>query len=420
MNNFLNKNISKILTFFIIINPILDLISGLNNHYFNLPININQIVRILFLICGTIYLLFICKNKKNYIYLLLFFIYFILFGFNIYFTKGSDILFYELKNSLLFFYFPLSLLIFYNLFKEYDVKIDIKYLYYTLFIYLIFISIPNLFNIGFSSYLEGKKGCSGWFNSANAVSSIISILTPFILIYFKNNKINLLFILLFLYSILTLGTKVPLMSLVIVIFFNLIYLIYKLFLNNDIKKIFISLITTAILIILSIILIPKTTFYENIKIHLNYLGVEKPIQIITDIDVIDRFIFSDRLSFLSNTKSNYDNSSISSKLLGIGYIENYSSDNVSTKMIEIDYYDIFYRHGLIGFIIFFTPVLVITYKIIKKANINNFNSLNKFISILLIYLLSLFSGHILTVPNVSIFVTLILCTTLFKDSLYLD
>ena len=41
-----------------------------------------------------------------------------------------------------------------------------------------------------------------------------------------------------------------------------------------------------------IIALPHTSFYKNIKIHLDFLGINSVGELITDIDMIDRFIFS--------------------------------------------------------------------------------------------------------------------------------
>lgn len=421
INEFLDKNISKILTTFIVLQPILDLISGLNNNLINIPFNINQIIRILFLLFGIFYLLFICNTKYkkyNNLYLIILTLYFLNFILSIIVYKDINILFYELKNAILFFYFPLTLIIFINIFEQYKINFNTKYLVVVFSIYIFFIFFPNLTNLSFNSYLEGKLGSSGWFNSANATSSIISLLTPIIIVYFKDKKFNiltLLIIIMFLYSIFTIGTKVPFLSLIIIVLANIIYLIKILYDKKEFKKIKLIILSFLIILLSSILVLPKTNFYRNIQIHLNYLGVENKLEIITNIDVIDRFIFSDRLSFLTKTKEVYDNSNIIQKLIGIGYIENYSTDNASTKIIEIDYYDIYYRHGIIGFTIFFIPLILVTYKIVSKKQTNPFININLSIVVILIYLLSLFSGHILTVPNVSIIVALLLCINIFSN-----
>lgn len=420
IDNFLSKYIHLIIGLFIILQPILDVIAGINQHFFQVNIELNIIFRIIFLLFCILFTIFINKTKYkriSLIYLGIIFIYSICFIAITIYQKDMSVLFYELKNLVLAFYFPILLISFLNLFEQYKINFSIKYLVYAFILYILFISIPNLTGTCFESYTQGKVGNSGWFNSANAISSIISILLPFIIIYLtKNKKISYLFlILLFLYSILSLGTKVPLLSLIIITFMNIIYLIIKLWKKNDYKKISLIVSTVVIVIIGLILIIPRTSFYKNIKIHAEFLGIESVSSIFTNIHYIDRFIFSDRLTFLSNTKKVYDKSSIIEKTFGIGYIENYATDEVSTKMIEIDYFDILFRHGIIGFVIFFMPIIILTYQYLRKYK-NNFYNLNVLTSILLIYVLALFSGHIFNVPSVSIFVAIILNFGYFRNN----
>ena len=114
------------------------------------------------------------------------------------------------------------------------------------------------------------------------------------------------------------------------------------------------------------LLILKYNFYKNIKTHLKFLKVDNIVDVFKDEKLIDHFIFSQRLSFWKKTNQIYKDSSLSEKILGIGYISNYSTDNVSMKMVEMDFVDIFYRHGIFGFILYFYSFVGIIIYIIKK------------------------------------------------------
>ena len=152
-------------------------------------------------------------------------------------------------------------------------------------------------------------------------------------------------------------------------------------------------------------MIPKTSFYENLKIHYNFLK-KNDVKVFSK-EFLDHFVFSQRLSMEERTRHNYNKSPILEKVFGIGYIENYSTDSVNLKIVEMDYFDIFYREGIIGFVLFFIPVIYMIVMFFKNNSIN-FVSVNTFISILLIMLLALFQGHIFITPAISIFVALIL------------
>lgn len=414
----LKNNFEKIFIIFLYIQPILDISSGILLH-FNYSMTISSIIRFIFMGIAVIYLLFEVKDKKINIYLLLLFAYFILFFTTILLYKGLPALGYELKNMISTYYFVILLITILKLYK--NSKFNIKHLMILYIIYLLFVFIPNIFNIGFNSYNESKKGQTGWFLSANTIGSILSILLPIVLINIK--KIKLEYIILFLiniYVIFSIGTKVPVLAFLLIILINLIYYIIYLVKKKKYKILSIIILPIILLVCLSIIILPKTTFYKNIMIHINFL--EKiDNNNISNEHIIDHFIFSQRLTFEKKTRNVYINSHLLEKIFGIGYIENYGTDDVSLKIIEIDYLDILYRHGIFGFILFFYPTVICLIKIIRNIKLN-YKNMNVYLSIILILMLGLFQGHIFTTPSISIFVALILscaynnCIT-FKNKL---
>ena len=141
---------------------------------------------------------------------------------------------------------------------------------------------------------------------------------------------------------------------------------------------------------------------------MNFYRINSISEVFSSYDNINNLIFSERLTFLKNTNNSYKNSHLLEKNFGIGYIQNYKTKNESTKTIEMDYFEVFYRHGIIGFIIYFGIFIKILIKAFKKI-IMNFNLLNTeyLTSLFLILLLAIFSGHILVTPSVSIFIVIV-------------
>ena len=172
---------------------------------------------------------------------------------------------------------------------------------------------------------------------------------------------------------------------------------------------------TKKIIIAAIIVIPKTSFYENIQIHKKFLGFDHYSEIFTDYKLVDHFIFSQRLTFLKNTHNNYLKTNIYEKTFGMGFIENYATDNVSDKTIEIDYFEVFYRNGIIGCILYFIILIPFIVKYFK-TKYEGIESVEFKLSMVLILLLGLFSGHVLVTPAVSIYVALIIAIYINKDS----
>lgn len=427
-NKYIDKNISKIFIIFLFMQPIIDILTAIMLHVFNIDFTIGVVVRILFLLFMIYYLFIVNKNqnrKKTIIYIISIIIYISLFSLNIIYSKGFNALSFEFKSIIKSFYFPILLVIIYEMFKIKRNIIKPRFLKNLFILYSLLVFIPNILNIGFDSYAVTKSGSIGWFYTANEISAIISILMP-IFIYIVLEKKNYYFLIvsgiILLYILTSMGTKGPLLSFSLILLY---YLSKYIYLNIKRKKYKIVTYTSIILvgiISLGIILIPKTNFYKNIVVHLEFLEVKKASEIITNPKVIDHFIFSERLTFWNNTNKIYKNSNITSKLFGIGYIDNYSTDNVSMKMIEMDYVDIFYRHGIIGFIIYMSSFVYMIIKIVKKYIKNkHLNNRNKIVQaymlcLVLSVILALLTGHVITSPSVSIFVALIF--NLFYNELY--
>ena len=408
MEKFMKNNINKIISIFILISPILDLLTGVCIHTLKINLTIGIIVRVLFLLFITIVTIFIFKKKKLIIPYLIIGLYFILYivGMIIYKNNG---LFFEIQNLVKVFYFPIIFLSLYSIKDKVD--IDNKVLIKTVFLYLILILIPTVLGIGYKTYEITKAGTLGFFNSANEISGIISILTPIIFIMFKDKENILLKAILgviYLVVILMMGTKTPLLSLCFTIGALLAYLTIESIKNKKYKRIIIAFSILLVGAFGLILVLPKTNFYKNIKTHLDFLEVEHITDVFKKKELIDHFIFSQRLTFLEKENQLYKESNLYLKTFGIGYLNN----GEETKMIEMDYFDIFYHHGIIGFIIYFSIVI---YLIIKNIKFNKtYEGLMLKTSFLLIIILSFFTGHIITAPAVSIIVTVIMMK-IFND-----
>lgn len=424
LKNFYKKYQKNILIFFILSQPLLDVFTAVSVRMLDSYITIGSTIRFIFLLYSLVYLFFINETKykkESIFYTLGIIIYLIIFGVIIIIQKDFNAFPYEIKNAVNTFYFPIILIALLNMFKQYKEDFNLKNFTILYIIYLVFIIVPNITNTSFLSYYHSKEGYIGWFLSANAVGSILSMILPIIIFNFTRDKKNIIFKILFLlatiYVFLNIGTKVPILSLMILVISLFIYCLIKFIMNKNFTKLIVLCSILIVGIISSIIIVPKTPFYRNLEIHREYLGIDSYFEVFTDYKLLDHFIFSQRLTFLKNTNNNYIKSSTIEKIFGIGYIENYKEENESLKTIEMDYFEVFYRHGIIGFVIFFSLFFSFIYNVIKKI-IDNFNFYNfmSLISIILILLLALFSGHILVASTVSVFVSLLISITLTRKS----
>ena len=415
MNKFIDKNITKIIYIFLLLTPLLDLITSISLNVLNLSFNYITIIKMLFMFL-FIYEVIISKSKYkkvSIIYLLFILVYFILFVSTTILYKPSSTLTFEITNFLRTFYFPINLVCLLNIYDSKKLNIGEKEFTYILLTYILLMFIPIITNTGFNSYKYSKEGTTGWFNSTNEIGGIVSILLPMGIYYFYKNKKYILGLITSLITLLTLfkmGTKVPVLSIGVILFFLFLKYLVKVIKLKEVKKITMIVLILLVTMISSFIIIPKTTFYKNIMIHLNFLKVDE-VSDFADTKVIDKFIFSDRISYYNLTKNNYMKSTIYEKINGIGYTEYYFNDPEHIKMIEMDYFDIIFRHGIFGFILFFIPYLYILINIFKnifKLKTMNLKTYLLFISLFLILTLSLFSGHIIVAPSVSLIVIFIL------------
>ena len=412
MNTWIKKNFNTLLVIFLLLQPILDLITGLGLHIWEVNITFGIIIRILFLLFLVYSVLFIYKKKETYLFygILLFYGLFYVLGI-ILFKNGTGF-FSEIRGLCRAFYFPALLISLYSI-KE-EINISKMTLMVILITYLAGILVPNCLNIGFKSYEITKAGTLGFFNSANEISGIISILTPImVLILVSTKKIipSLIIIGMYLVVILTIGTKTPLISLGITIFFAYLWFVTKEIKKKSYKKILLSFLVLVVATTGIIIVLPKTNFYKNIKTHLDYLKVDNVVDVFQNKELIDHFIFSQRLTFLENRQIDYYQSNTYQKLFGIGYL----NGTETAKAIEMDYFDIYYSHGIIGFIIYFGIYGYFFYLIMKKRKNIDFLMYMIYVSILLSIILSFITGHIITAPAVSILVVIILLMLVKKE-----
>ena len=219
---------------FLLIQPILDLLTSLMVRFTTLPLTIGMIIRGLFLFGMIIYLVFINKSvhkKKSLIYLAILCIFSILYII----TKNGILSLGFLKTEVIYLfkymYFPITALCLINVFDE--VKLEKEKIFKICIIeallYSILIIMPEITNTAFSSYLDDNKGTVGWFYAANEIGAIMVALFPFLyyLLFEREGiiKIALIFTIVIL-AMTLLGTKTSFLGMLIT---EIIYALYFLF-----------------------------------------------------------------------------------------------------------------------------------------------------------------------------------------------
>lgn len=422
MSNLMKKiDKSNIIYIFLYCQPFIDLITSLMTRLLNLTITIGVVTRGLFLCILLFYTIFFTKTKfrKKTMY---YFCTVFLFGIVYFFTKIDifKISFLKVEFIYLFkyFYYPIVSLCIINCYHKLKLSREQINKIFTInaIVFSILILFPLITNIGFSSYAAGAyKGSIGWFYSANEIGAILTILFPYVYCLLNDGKFKRYIIvsLLLIFAMTAIGTKTAFLGMSLSEFVFFMYYVMNRKGENRVKKIVISLV----IFVLSLVLIPSLPAISNLKntIEINKINVEEvenvehvKVPVSNSFDRKLNIIFSSRQFFLYDTISIYSKASLKDKLFGIGFVNRKSiNDKKIQKLIEIDPLDIFFHYGIIGFILYFIPLVYIffksLYKVIKWKFRISFYQLLYLYSVALLIMISSIAGHILSAPAVSIY-----------------
>lgn len=419
-----NKKVEQLIYIFLILQPILDLSTSLMVRYSDFVFTIGMVARGLFLVFIGVYFLIYSNSshkKKSIIYFIILFAFCLL-----YFITKPDIftlsfLKTELTYLFKFMYFPIVTICFINIYDELSLKKEkiFKICLFNIIVYSIFILVPEITGTSFNSYLDSSKGSVGWFFAANEIGAIVVALFPYAYyMLFERmsiSKIILVFIII-ITAMTLLGTKTSFLGMVITEF---VYLVYFLF--NSKKNRALGLKTCICIIIVSIFLIPRIPAIKNLQTAIN----NDDEQIVEEDDSIseDRYnfnpstqklfsiIFSGRQNFFFEALDIYNYSKPVDKFFGIGFSNRETiNDGGIEKLIEIDLFDVFFHYGLLGFIIYFRPLVYICFRVIKlifqsKFTFTFFKLTNIYI-IGIVTMISMIAGHVYGAPSVSIYVAI--------------
>ena len=421
-------NMQNIIIAFIILQPIIDIITGITIQYTNISITFGILIRTVFMVFCVI-VGFIKANKKYRIAMGVYFgilaIY--MFGFlvNAYIENGTNLIFTQIKGLVKNFYLPIIIVALIPIFKEYNIQISNKTLNITLLIYTITIFICNILGIAFLTYKAGDKaGTVGLFYSANEIGAILCLLSPFLVVDFIRRKVtawDIVSLALLVYAVLQLGTKVPYFGLIILILAIIFACIIEIKVNkkNLYKKagaFFSFLIAIYLVTGLTPVGENLTKIYGDVflitKEDLKFGNQEqKPHEITSfkNLEELKTVSVSGRNDFLKANKEKYKNGNFIDKTIGIGFVENEEGNYKELKQTEMDYFDILFCNGIVGAILFAIPiitflVILIRSTIQKRKKIE----LEEIYFIVMAGVVALLAGHVLNAPAVSIYIAIIL------------
>ncbi|KMN70113.1 hypothetical protein VK96_13385 [Bacillus cereus] len=283
------------LLFFIILQPVLDLLTSLSITLLKSNATVGILVRFLIMAVGGIYILIQAKEKENRKFL----IYLILLagvlgvGFiNNKLVKDPIVLGEEVKfvAKALYIYIMLGsyILALKSLKKTVNIsdKVRNSIVYSTLIINAIMvISIST--STDFGSYEWMKVGSRGWFYAGNELGSILAIIFPIVVLYSiqktKSMKHVLYWIpsLLMIYSLIQVGTKVGMGSIGVTLAAAIGIIVLQLLFdrkNPNKKSLALNAVIAIILLAGVVGTFKQTPLAQNMGIHNNYLTEQNVAQ----------------------------------------------------------------------------------------------------------------------------------------------
>ncbi|AWC30688.1 O-antigen ligase family protein [Bacillus cytotoxicus] len=460
----------QFLLFFIILQPVLDLLTSLSIIVLKINTTFGVMARFLVMtVCG-IYILLQAKEKENrkfLIYLVVLGLVLCLGFINNKINKNPIIMGEEVKffAKALYVYIMLSsyILALKSLKKLTNIgeKVRDNIMYSTLIINIVMV-VSIATSTDFGSYQWMKVGSRGWFYAGNELGSILAIIFPIVVLYSVQKTKGITSILywipslLMIYSLIQVGTKVGMGSIGATLAAAIIILLLQVLFDrrNPNKKALLLNSIIAIVLLAGVIgTFKKTPLAQNMGIHNNYLAeqnaaqqqqkekeikeklkeqqrnkekgkeiekveeeVKKELQKEQQKENQENLIFSGRQVYAERHQQFFKEAPMSQKLLGMGYAGNFKYNEQKQpdpKLIEMDFHDWFYDFGIIGFLLMMIPFIYYGFRILFRMmtrfkDIVNIKYGMLATSLALALGIAYIAGHILTAPGVGIYFIVVL------------
>lgn len=384
----------KLVTLFIILQPLLDVLTYFSNSKFE--ISVGLILRGGFLLYCIIYLLFFDQKNKtiNYIFFSMMILY--LGAFFLINCLNLSIFVYKLKFIFKLLFFPITLLF---LIKFYNGNIKKNIVLCGAMIGLLMLA-AQIFGNAIPSYESAKLGNSGWFFSANELSSMCAIIIPIVFESFinKRNKFCFIVFILLSFCMLLIGTKTAYLSIGLTLgMFILYYLVKKIIFKEPCVK---QILITFVLLCTFCLITPLTYTHKNIYIQ--------------ESNNISDLVLNGRDKILEeNIKKVDTNNQVTSIFMGA------KLNSKNNYEFERDFYTMYYNFGLFGIIIFFSiPIYYVIKNLIDRLKNKNIVltsvQYGAIVGLLMALGISYIAGHTLMAPAVSIYIALLIVAFISK------
>ena len=428
--------LENLMCLFILISPLLDILSFLFRNYFETSFSPSTIIRPIIPIICFIILFFKEKNKKQKIMVILIYGIYSLIHMFLFQKLHNQSSYGNLQNEMQYIinysFMIINLYLFYKIIKNKN-KIE-KTIFITLLIYIVTLFISIITKTSSSTYLEGI-GYKGYFESGNSLCTVLILDLCIILgnTNLKEIKKILLIILTGIYLCVFSGMRTGLFGFSLILS---IFILAKFFIvirdNKKINKK--QLIIIVMLIIFSVIALficgsetlkrrkllkqneelgvdletqekryvtgDILNLYKKIKdenVPEEYMSNEEKRAIIDLCEYAEKIKLSNvnlrAQQFLYNIFLVKEQKNILLILFGNGY-----KNQTGELVMEMETFSLLFNFGLIGFILYFEPFIAIffisLYKLIKTRKNVNIEYVMYFTGVTVAIFLSSFSGYV--------------------------
>jgi len=386
--NSISSKFENFLLIFIMLQPILDLLTAFCIMVLKIDTTIGILTRLFVMGLGGIYIVFQARKRGNLKYLLY------IIGMGAFFTiglinnklvkdpivLGEEIKFIA-KSLYPFIMFTCYILVFKSLKENRHFKMRNNIAYAALIINIVMV-VSVVTGTDYSSYDWLKVGSRGWFYAGNELGSILAIICPIVVLYSieKTTSMSKIYCwipsILIIFSLFAVGTKVGFGAIFATMIIAFIMCFIQAFMQRkDAKKnAYVLNGMIAMTVFLGVMAYtPFSPFMKNMGLHFQVIEKQqnekkeenakqveelkehKPHVIETEKEKeiekekeqkeeTQAIIFSGRELFEQQYKEYYEKAPLSQKILGMGYSGNYKGE---PKLIERDFHDWFYSLELV-------------------------------------------------------------------------
>lgn len=402
---------SQFFLLFIMAQPFIDILTSFSILTLDWSLSVGTIVRSVFLVIMTIYLLLEGdKYTKVYTVLLLLF-----FSANIavnYMVKNGFHLMEELKYCTRYIFTIQTVFCYINYLKKLkdknaEISVLSKFHFYLFVVVLVFF-ISQITGTTIKSYSFHRLGHSGWFYAANDMGTTISQLLALssiyaIMRYVRDKKWIFLFVpIAAIGPLLSLGTKGGYLGAIIAMLGAAIACLWEFILRKN-KSILKPFVLFTCLFALILFLYPRTYVAYNV----NYVSEVKEEEGATQEEKQEYLIHSGRDKFLNDTASMYANAHPLQKVFGMGLYGNYIGyyeEGDFINPIEKDYHELYYYYGILGLLFYLAPIVYFVLKtariLLRQIRKVDYRHILYFTTIGIGLGSANFSGHVFSAPSV--------------------